>query len=86
MKHAILIIAIVIISSNLMGCANRMQLKLDESAGRINNLAQNAKNNLAECLTAKDKKDSDLRVCDDIEANLIEIINTSNELSDIFKK
>jgi len=69
-----------------MGCANPAFKKMDDSSNRISSLAQTAKSNFEECLMRKDKKETDLSVCEEVETNLLDIINTSNELPDILKK
>lgn len=86
MKSARFIIAIFVLSSGLMGCANPAIKKMEDNSNRIGSMAQTAKNNFEECLMKKDKKEADLSACEEVEANLRDIVNAVNELPDIVKR
>ena len=80
MKSIKSIIPILIISSGLMGCANRVVIKIDEDSHRISSLAEVAKGQLEDCRVKNDKS-----ACDEVDSNLNEIIKTSDGLRDVVK-
>lgn len=80
------IFLLVIFGSFLTGCVHPVVVQVTESSERISSLAMTAKGNLEECLMKKDKKENNMNACDDVDSNLNEIINITNDLPDLVKK
>lgn len=81
MRLIIIAIAVVTSGSCLMGCANKLVVKINEDSTRIAGQAQFAKEQFEDCLMKNDKD-----ACDNVEKTLNDIIVTSNELSETFKR
>lgn len=86
MKLVKLMLVAIISAILLTGCVHPVVVQVTESSERISSLARTAKGNLEECLVKRDKKESDLSACDDVDANLNEIINITNDLPDQVKR